>query len=81
MTRPPTAIEPHSATPAQSQMPTIGWPRCEVSASWCTQLGQTKGRCQQVDEVHHDDHDRDHLGRESRHGTHRAKPMPASAAA
>jgi hypothetical protein len=28
--------------PTQSQLPTIGWPMCEVSASWWTQSGSLR---------------------------------------
>ena len=52
--------------PAQSHTPTIGWPRCEVSASWWNQSGRLERRREQVDEVGRDDEERDDLRRERR---------------
>ena len=31
-----------AAIPGQSQRPTIGWPRCDESATWCNQSGQLR---------------------------------------
>ena len=47
---PPTARTRQAAIPAGSQIPTIGWPRCAVRASWWTQSGSVEGRRDEVDD-------------------------------